>query len=143
MRNMAENKQWLYNIIRMFVVTVCLMTGAAYAAAAAAPTYEETIAFIEGNVTHPFVEHSRCEFIYNDNFRFSIKALNSTPRVTDWSVVYRCAQAKQCIDPRNSSKLATEITIDVRDMKSANKVAQAMSHLIELCGGVKIKENLF
>jgi len=117
---------------------------AAEPSSGAEPTYEETVAFIEGNLRHAFAEHdNHCDFIYRDNDRFSANSLNSVPEVSGWSVTLKCAQAKPCIDPRNSSRLAKELRLEVRDFDSAKRVGKAMSHLISLCGGTKVRANLF
>jgi hypothetical protein len=114
-----------------------------FAADSTEPSYEDTIAFIQASASYHFVERNHCEFIYRDNYRFSAKSLNPVSSVTNWSVVFRCAQDKPCIDPRSSSKLAKQLVIDVKDINIANKVSKAMSHLIGLCGGSRVKSDLF
>jgi hypothetical protein len=113
-------------------------------AGAKEPSYEDTLVFIEGNARHPLVENDRrCEFIYRDNLRFSAKALNPVPVVNGWGALFKCTQAKKCIDPRNSGTLQGEITIEAKDIHQADKVARAVTHLIQLCGGAKAKPDLF
>lgn len=113
-------------------------------ASAKEPTYEDTLVFIEGNARYPLVERDRrCEFMYRDNFRFSARELNPIPVVNGWGALFKCTQAKKCIDPRNSGTLQGEITIEAKDINKADKVARAVAHLIQLCGGAKAKPDLF
>lgn len=113
-------------------------------AGAKEPSYEDTLVFIEGNARYPLVENDRrCEFIYRDNFRFSARALNPVPVVNGWGALFKCTQARKCIDPRNSGTLQGEITIEAKDIQKADKVARAVTHLIQLCGGAKAKPDLF
>jgi len=125
------------------IVYFLFCTMAAAPAFASEPSYEETVAFIEANVARAFVERSHCNFIYGDNLRFSVQSLNPIPKVSIRNVVFMCAQSKLCIDPRNSDKLAAQVGIEVRDAKNASKVTKAMAHLIGLCGGSKVKTDLF
>jgi hypothetical protein len=129
---------------------VCLLAAASLLmltplqADAKEPSYEDTLVFIEGNARYPLVENDRrCEFIYRDNFRFSARALNPVPVVNGWGALFKCTQARKCIDPRNSGTLQGEITIEAKDINKADKVARAVTHLIQLCGGAKAKPDLF
>lgn len=132
-------------LTRLWVLTVgCWLAFMAAAAHAKEPSYEETLVFIEGNARYPLVTHDRrCDLIYRDNLRFSAKDLNPLPVVNGWGATYKCTQRKKCIDPRNSDKLQADITIEAKDINNADKVARAVTHLIQLCGGAKAKSDLF
>jgi len=114
-----------------------------FAATADEPTYEETKMFIAGLVRKEFVEREHCNFIYDDNLRFSAKSLNSMPKTTSWDVTFSCIDPKGCIDPRNSNKLGKTISFEVQESKNVSKIAKAISHLIKLCGGTKVRPDLF
>jgi len=141
-------KPGIKNVIKspIFLLTPVLLFASSielYAATAEEPTYEETKMFIAGLVRKEFVERDHCNFIYDDNLRFSAKALNSMPKTNNWEVTFSCIDPKGCIDPRNSNKLGKSISFGVEESKNVNKVAKAISHLIKLCGGTKVRPDLF
>ncbi len=123
---------------------LCSWAPGAAQAQAPSPSYEDTLVFIEGTARYPLVEHEkRCEFIYRNNLRFSAKDLNPMPVVNGWGAVFKCTQGKRCIDPRNTDKLLTEITVEAKDINNAAKLSRAVGHLVQLCGGAKARPDLF
>jgi len=138
---MRNHMKWPEYVLAL--VFMCASSPEIFAAATDEPSYEETKMFIAGLVRKEFVERDHCNFIYDDNLRFSAKALNSMPKTNNWEVTFSCIDPKGCIDPRNSNKLGKSISFGVEESKNVSKVAKAISHLIKLCGGTVVRSDLF
>ena len=109
----------------------------------AAPTYEQTVAFLEGASTRPFVEQGKCAFLYDNNYRFNAGDLNTVYKVVGLLVEVKCARGKRCVDPRATETLETSLRFYISNPASATRVTNARTYLIGMCGGTTVDPSMF
>lgn len=124
--------------LRHMAGALALLAGLGSAGAAlAAPSYEETVAYLQRIIKGgEFSEQGRCSFVYQFwGVRSSFQAgslVGMPDAVSPNGARFSCAKGAKCVMVEKKSE--SSISLNAND-EQGEKLAEAMSRLITLCGG--------
>lgn len=114
------------------------------------PTYEDTVAWLQGVSGSSFIEDARCEFTHaysEQKVRFSDLATSGLSAQFDSSIrrviIVNCAKNGACVATGNSKTGSAFFWFKPKENTNEDRIIKALRHLAVLCGATERNENAF
>lgn len=129
-----------------FLLSTALASTGTFAQTTPQPSYDDTVAWLQGVSASGFVEFKRCEFEHLGQ-RVEFGKLSSSGVMrhgysVDNRVVSNCAKGGACVRVANGAS-STAFIFEKRDNMDDSRVITALRHLVLLCGAVAVPDKLF
>jgi hypothetical protein len=130
-------------VMVMLGATLMLWTGVSRAEG---PSYEDTLLYIQ-NLVSGLVERGHCSFWYagSSGYAETFRAADLLDQASTFypgGMQFNCAKGAACITFTTTGIPPGDMII-FRVSQNLEKAAKAVEHLVDLCGGTRVKNDLF